>query len=184
MTGNTAAVDAKLMQVAALLDSDPRAAANEAAKILADHPGHPVATLLLGTARRSLGDPSAASAFRDLAANQPDSALIQLELGQTLRKEGKSSEALAALERAVELEPNLAEAWREISLIQAERDTQACDTAYDHYTRLADPEKRVAEASAAYSLFRLDAAESLLQRQLKQNPDDVVVLRLSAAVAA
>jgi len=185
LTGDTAAVDAKLMQVAALLDSDPRAAADEAAKILTDHPGHPVATLLLGTARRSLGDPSAASAFRDLAANQPDSALIQLELGQTLRKEGKSSEALAALQRAVELEPNLAEAWREISSIQAERgDTQACDTAYDHYTRLADPEKRVAEASAAYSLFRLDAAESLLQRQLKQNPDDVVALRLSAAVAA
>src|SRR4051812_8130783 len=138
LTVDTAAVDAKLMQVAALLDSDPRAAADEAAKILANHPGHPVATLLLGTARRSLGDPGAASAFRDLAANQPDSALIQLELGQTLRKEGKSSEALAALQRAVELEPNLAEAWREISLIQAERgDTHACDTAYDRYTRLA-----------------------------------------------
>src|SRR4051794_15559895 len=103
LSGDTTAVDAKLMQVAALLDSDPQAAAHEAAKILADHPGHPVATLLLGTARRSLGDPGAVSAFRELASNQPDSALIQLELGQTLRKEGKSSEALAAFQRAVEL---------------------------------------------------------------------------------
>src|SRR4051812_30830761 len=110
LTGESAAVDAKLMQTAALLDSDPRAAADAAAKILVEHPGHPVATLLLGTARRSLGDPSAETAFRDLASTQPDSALIQLELGRTLRKEGKEAAALAALQRAVDLEPNLAEA--------------------------------------------------------------------------
>ena len=119
LTGASAAVDAKLMKIAALLDSDPRAAAEAAAQILAEHPGHPVATLLLGTARRSLGDPSAESAFRDLARSQPDSALIQLELGQTLRKEGKQAEALVALQRAVDLEPNLAEAWREISMVHA-----------------------------------------------------------------
>src|SRR3569833_495008 len=104
LTGESVAVDAQLMQIAALLDSDPQAAADGAARILAEHPGHVVATLLLGTARRSLGDPSAESAFRDLASTQPDSALIQLELGQTLRKEGKQAEALAALARAVDLE--------------------------------------------------------------------------------
>jgi len=185
LTGESAAVDAKLMQIAALLDSDPRAAADAAARILAEHPGHPVATLLLGTARRSLGDPSAESAFRDLASTQPDSALIQLELGQTLRKEGKQAEALAALQRAVELEPNLAEAWREISFIQAARgDTAACDTAYDNYVRLADLEKHVGEATAAYTLSRLDEAESLVQRHLKKDPNDVVALRVLAAVAA
>jgi len=185
LTGESAAVDARLMQVAALLDSDPRAAADAAAKILAEHPGHPVATLLLGTAHRSLGDPSAATAFRDLAATQPDSALIQLELGQTLRKEGKNADALIALQKAVELEPDLAEAWREISMIQAARgDAAACDTAYDHYTRLADPEKHIAEAAAAFSLFRLDAAESLARKHLKRDPEDVVALRMLAAIAA
>ena len=184
MTGDSAAVDAKLMQVAALLDSDPSAAAHEAAKILAEHPGHPVATLLLATARRSLGDPSAESAFRDLASTQPDSALIQLELGQTLRKEGKQAEALDALQRAVDLEPNLAEAWRELSMIHAMRsDSAACDTAYDNYVRLADPEKHLAEATAAYTLSRLDEAENLAQRHLKRDPHDVVALRVLAAVA-
>jgi tetratricopeptide (TPR) repeat protein len=184
LTGESAAVDAKLMQIAALLDSNPRAAAAEAAKILAEHPGHPVATLLLGTARRSLGDPAAESTFRDLAQTQPDSALIQLELGQTLRKQGKQAEALTALQRAVDLEPNLAEAWREISMLHAARgDTAACDTTYDNFVWLGDVEKHVAEATAAYTLSRLDEAESLVQRHLKKNPDDVVALRVLAAVA-
>jgi len=185
LTGESAAVDSKLMQIAALLDSDPRAAADKAAQILAEYPGHPVATLLLGTARRSFGDPGAETAFRDLATAQPDSALIQLELGRTLRTQGNEADALVALSRAVELEPNLAEGWRELAAVHAARgDPTSCDTAYDNYVRLAAPEKRLAEAAAALTTFRLDAAESLLQRQLQKDPEDVVALRLLAQVAA
>jgi len=60
-----------------------------AAEILKEHPGHPVATLLLGTARRSFGDPGAEAAFVELAAVQPDSALAQFELGRTLVSQGR-----------------------------------------------------------------------------------------------
>src|ERR1700730_17765013 len=101
LAGAGAAVDMKLMQVAALLDSDPRAAAREAAEILKEHPGHPVATLLLGTARRSSGDPGAEAGFVELAAVRPDSALAQFELGRTLVSQGRDADALAALTRAV-----------------------------------------------------------------------------------
>src|ERR1700681_4980428 len=101
------------MRVAALLDSDPPAAAREAAEILKEHPGDTTATLLLGTARRTLGAPQAPASFAELAAAQPDSAPVQLELGRTLAAQGQSEQALSALSEAVRLQPDLAEAWGE-----------------------------------------------------------------------
>ena len=181
-----AAIDLRLMRVAALLDSDPPAAAREAAEILKAHPGHPAATLLLGTAQRSCGDPQAAAAvFAHLAAAQPDSALIQLELGRTLAAQGRDTDALTALTRAVELEPDLAEAWRELSATHAARgDTAACDVAYAHFNRLALPSQHLAEAGVALANNRLAAAESLLRRQLAHSPQDVAAMRMLAQIAA
>ncbi len=181
-----AAIDLRLMRVAALLDSDPPAAAREAAEILKAHPGHPAATLLLGTAQRSCGDPQAAAAvFAHLAAAQPDSALIQLELGRTLAAQGREADALTALTRAVELEPDLAEAWRELSATYAARgDTAACDIAYARFNRLALPSQHLAEAGVALANNRLGAAESLLRRQLAHSPQDVAAMRMLAQIAA
>ncbi|MGH8138405.1 MAG: tetratricopeptide repeat-containing sulfotransferase family protein [Steroidobacteraceae bacterium] len=185
MTRAGAAVDIKLVRVASLLDSDPRAAAREAEQVLQEHPGHPVATLLLGTARRSFGDPGAQAAFEQLAAAQPHSPLVQLELGRTFVAQGRDTEGLAALTRAVELSPNLAEAWRDLSAVLASRgDTKGCDVAFAHYSRLAAPERRLSEAAAALATFRLDAAEALLRRHLGQEPQDAVALRMLARVAA
>ncbi|HXP64535.1 MAG TPA: tetratricopeptide repeat protein, partial [Steroidobacteraceae bacterium] len=146
----TMAVDARLMRAAALLETNPAAAALEAAEILKEHPGHPAAMMLLGTARRGTGSPDAAASFSELAAAQPDSAPVQLELGRTLSIQGRDAEALSALTRAVELEPNLAEAWRELAALHARKgDADACDVAYSHFTRLAPPEQHLVEAHAA-----------------------------------
>lgn len=185
LAGTDAAVDFKLMQIAGLLDSDPSAAIREAAKVLEQHPGHPVATLLLGTARRSCGDTQAITAFEELAAAQPDSALIQLELGRTLAAQGNAEAALAALRRAVELEPNLAEAWRELAaLLAACGDLNGCDVAYANFARLAPPERHLTEAGSALANHRLGAAESLLRRQLAQAPRDAAAMRMLAEVEA
>ena len=179
------AVDARLMRAAALLETDPAAAALEATEILKEHPGHTAALLLLGTARRGTGSPEAAASFRELAAAHPNSAPIHLELGQTLAIEGRDADALEALKRAVELEPNLAQAWRELAALRAKRgDADACDVAYAHFTRLAAPEQHLAEAHAALANHRLGAAEVLLQRQLAQNSQDPQALRMLAEIAA
>src|ERR1700761_9463409 len=143
----TMAVDARLMRAAALLDTNPAGAALEAAEILKEHPGHPAAMMLLGAARRGTGSPEAAASFSELAAVQPNSATVQLELGRTLSLQGRDSEALTALRRAAELEPNLADAWRELSALYARNgDADACDIAYAHFARLASPEQHLAEA--------------------------------------
>jgi predicted Zn-dependent protease len=186
MDAGGAAIDAKLMRVAALLDTDPATAAREAAQILKDHPGHTAATLLLGTALSSSGDSAlATSAFAGLAAAQPDSALIQLELGRALAAQGQDIPALKALTRAVDLEPNLAEAWRALaSLHAAQGDDKNCDVAYANYCRLAPPEHHLGEVAMALANRRFGAAEELLRRRLAAEPHDVAAMRMLAAIAA
>ncbi|MGP8032792.1 MAG: tetratricopeptide repeat protein, partial [Steroidobacteraceae bacterium] len=105
---STSELDLELVRAATLLESDPAAAARAAAAILASHPGHEAATLLLGTARRRSGDAQAAGeVLGTLAAGQPAVAVVQLELSRALHAQGRDGEALAALERALELQPDL-----------------------------------------------------------------------------
>src|SRR5262249_32021036 len=113
--------------------------------------------LLLGTAHRSAGNlESATQAFSDLAALPPQSPVARLELGRTLAAQGREAEALEALQRTVELEPNLAEAWCELSLLYASRgDTKACDLAYADFVRLTLPEQHLGEAAGALAIGRL-----------------------------
>jgi tetratricopeptide (TPR) repeat protein len=178
--------DLALTRVASLLDSDPAAAAREAARILQAHPGHAGALLLLAAAHRKCGDPQAAVAeFSALASAQPGSAVIRLELGRALRAAGCDSAAREEFARAVELAPALAEAWRELSLLHAAcGETAACDAAYARFERAALEEARLAEAATALANGRLDAAETLLQAALKLSGEDALALRLLAQVAA
>jgi predicted Zn-dependent protease len=174
------------MQAAQLLDSDPPAAAREAAEILKEHPGHAAATLLLGTALRHSGDHSrATAAFAQFASAQPDSPLARLELGRTLASQGRSLEAMVAFQHAVQTEPNFADAWREIAALHATRgDPIACDRAYANFVRLAQPERHLAEAGAALANKRFAAASELLQRRLAEDPQDVAAMCMLAEVEA
>jgi tetratricopeptide (TPR) repeat protein len=180
-------VDLRLIRVASLLESDPAQAAREAAQILRVHGANPAALLLLAAAHRVSGDTQAAVAeLGELAAARPDSAVIRLELGRALRAAGRDAEARVALERALEQTPDLAEGWRELSLIYAAcGDAAACDAAYARFEKLSPPEEtRLSEAAAALAGERLDAAERLLKRTLASSPQDVAALRLLAATAA
>jgi len=179
-------VDFTLIRVASLLESDPRAAAREAARIVHAHPGHAAAALLLGTAHRASGETQAAVAeFTALAEAQPESAVIRLELGRALRATGNDAAARLALERAVELAPGLGEAWRELSLLHAACGASAaCDAAYARYRSLAAEDTRLQEAVHALANARLGAAESLLKRVLQHSPENVDALRLLAQVAS
>ena len=178
-------IDLELTRAASLLDRDPVAAARIAARILEEHPQHPTATLLLGTARRASGDPRAAVTLAALALAEPNSAPIQLESGRALAAAGRDAQALAAFEHAVRLEPDLADAWRELASLHAARgDTLECDRAFARYGQLAGMERHLGEAAAALDAHRLATAESLLRRRLAQMPNDAAALRLLASVLA
>lgn len=180
-----AEVDLKLLRAASLLDTDPAAAARAAAEILRACPGHHAATLLLGNAQRRTGAAAAAtSAFSALAAAQPDSAVVQLELARALHGQGLADQALASYQRALELQPDLAEAWRELSALQAERGSDAaCDAAFARYSALVAEDAHLHEAAAALAQHRLSAAEALLQNALTRQPHDWAALRMLAHVA-
>jgi tetratricopeptide (TPR) repeat protein len=179
-------VDFTVVRVASLMESDPAAAAREAARIVRAHPGHAAAALLLGTALRACGDTEAAAAeLSALAEARPDSAVIRLELGRALRRSGRDSEARLALERAVELAPDLGEGWRELSLLYAAcGECAACDAAYARFKSLVAEDAGLNEAAAAVATARFPAAEGLLKRVLERSPEHVEALRMLGRVAA
>ena len=180
------AIDVTLLRVAALLESDPAAAARAAAELVRAAPGHKAAVLLLGTAQRRCGDARAATdTLVGLAAAQPASAAIRLELARALISQGDPQGAREALERAVQLEPGLAEGWRELSLLHAARGAwRECDVAWARYAGLTHDEARLREAVAAIAQGRLEYASAVLERELARNRADVVALRLKAQIAA
>lgn len=179
---SSAAADLELMRASMLLASDPAAAARRAGGILAGHPDHQAAKLLLAAACRRIGD--AATAIRlleSLAAADPGSAVLQLELGRAQAAGGDVAAAAAAFARATDIDSGLADAWRELAAARfAALDTAGGDAAYGRYTALAQDPPELSDAKAALSSDRLDAAESLLRARLREAPDDVVAMRLLA----
>jgi tetratricopeptide (TPR) repeat protein len=174
------------MRASMLLETDPAAAANHAGAVLQGHPGHDAASLLLSAACRRLGNSSGAiGTMEALARAQPASALVQLELGRTYAACARSNDAKAALERAVGLDSSLADAWRELSEQRLQHgETASADAAYTQYRRLATDPPDLAEAYAALDQGRLETAEGLARRRLREGTNEVAAFTLLAAIAS
>jgi tetratricopeptide (TPR) repeat protein len=181
----SASIDLELMRASMLLESDPAAAARLATGILEGAPGNEEASLLLATACRRLGDPATATAvLESLAHAHPASPVMQLELGRVHAAAGRRPEALAALQRAVELDAALLDGWRELATQRfLAGDTLAGDSAYAKYRELLPFSPELREASDALADGRLGAAEAVLRSRLQRTPGDVESLWLLAGVA-
>jgi Flp pilus assembly protein TadD len=96
-----------------LLDRDPALAREQAEAILEAMPRHAATTVVLASAHRLGGDPNQALAVvAPLARALPTMVSAQIELGLTLADLGRTTEAVAAFQRAVVQEPRAVEAWR------------------------------------------------------------------------
>jgi tetratricopeptide (TPR) repeat protein len=182
---SSASADIDLMRASMLLDANPAAAAASASAILGSYPQHEGARLLLAAARRRLGDSAAATtAMESLAAAHPNSAVMQLEVGRTYAAAGRGPESTAAFKRAVELDPNLADGWRELAAQHfLAGDTVSGDVAYARYDELAPDPPELIDTLVALKAHRLDAADALLRQQLQRTPGNPDALRLLATVA-
>jgi tetratricopeptide (TPR) repeat protein len=120
-----------------------------------------------------------------LAAAQPNWAAAHYERGLALGDAGRPEAALAALRRAVELKPNLPDAWRAIAdhLIVA-GDAQGADAAYAQHIKASTQDPRLLNPALALVEGKIAQAEVLLRSHLKQHPTDVAALRMLAEVAA
>jgi tetratricopeptide (TPR) repeat protein len=174
-----------LQHAARLLQRDPLLASEQAEEILKVVPGHPGATLLLGSARRAAGNSQAALAvLQPLIATQPAWAAAHYELGMTLSDLDRHEEALTALRRAVELRPDLPDAWREIGDRLAVRgDSEGAHAAYARHIKASTKDPRLMSAAAALSENQIPKAELLLREHLKKYPTDVAAIRMLAEVA-
>jgi tetratricopeptide (TPR) repeat protein len=174
-----------LQHAARLLDREPLLAAEQAVEILKVFPEHPGATLLLGSARRAGGNPAAALAvLQPLVAAHPTWAAAHYELGMTLSDLEWHDDALSALRRAVELRPDLPDAWREIGDRLAIRgDTEGAHDAYAQHIKASTKDPRLMSAAAALAENQIPKAELLLREHLKKYPTDVAAIRMLAEVA-
>jgi tetratricopeptide (TPR) repeat protein len=184
--GPVGTVEVALGHAARLLATDPAMAAEQATEILKVVPEQPQAMLLLGIARRKAGDLQAATEVLDaLTTKQPNWAAAHYELGLTLGADRKGDAAVTALRRAVELKPDLGDAWRALGdHLTAIGDGQGADEAYARHIRFSSQNPRLLEAGAALCDNRIAVAEALLREHLKQFPTDVAAIRMLAEVAA
>jgi tetratricopeptide (TPR) repeat protein len=169
-----------------LLASAPQLAAEQATEILKVVPQHPAATVLLASARRRMGDAAAALQLLDaIVKAHPDWAVAHYEIGLARGALRQGEAAVAALRRAVELRPNLGDAWRALAdHLHATGDTEAADAAYAQHLKFSTTDPRLLEAAMALVENRIAPAEALLRAHLKQFPTDIAAIRMLAEVAA
>jgi predicted Zn-dependent protease len=179
-------VDVALAHASRLLDTDPMLAAEQATEILQSVPKHPLATLILGIARRACGDaPGALELLGPLAEAQPGSAATHHELGLALATVGSHEAAVAALRRAVALKPDLTDAWRALGdQLTVLGNGPEADAAYARHIKSSTRDPRLMQAALALCENRLAIAEAQLREHLKAHPTDVVAIRMFAEVAA
>jgi tetratricopeptide (TPR) repeat protein len=182
----TGTIDTALAHAERLLRADPRLAAEQAGEILKVAPQHPRAQLLLGVARRALGDTQGAlEVFQSLVKAQPKWALAHFDLGLALADANQPGAALTAWRRAVALKPNLPDAWRAIAdHLTAIGDADGADVAYAQHIKASTHDPRLLVAASALVEGRIPQAELLLRDHLRQFPNDVAAMRMLAEVAA
>jgi tetratricopeptide (TPR) repeat protein len=189
MTGSTDPVgtlEVALAHTARLLETEPALAAEQATEILKAVPSHPLATLMLGTANRTMGAADAALAVLEpLLKAHPNWAAAHCELGLALGAAGRGDAAIEALRRAVALKPDIPAAWRALGdHLTATEDAQGADDAYAQSVKFSTRDPRLMEAAACLCEGRIAPAEALLRDHLKRNPTDVAAIRMLAEVAA
>jgi Flp pilus assembly protein TadD len=180
-----ASLDVALDHASRLLGSDPALAGRQAEEILRVVDGHPAAQLILAASLRLTGRPAEAVALLEtLTRAQPQAPLVHYEHGLALGRLGRGEAAVAALRRAVALQPTLARAWLALAdHLRAMGDSEGADAAQLAHVRHSVRDPALLEAGEALAAGRLPEAEVRLKARLKQQPTDVAAMRMLAELA-
>jgi len=165
---------------ARLLDANPREAERLARQAWSGGVMDPRVALILGSARRRLGDYAGARALLEpLAAAFPRAVNTQFELGATFTGLGDLQRAKAAFRTVLGLKPDHTEAWRKLGrILFQEGDAAGADRAFAEAERASVTDPRLRSAVEALSRGDFASAETRLRSALKEGPDNAAALRL------
>jgi tetratricopeptide (TPR) repeat protein len=126
----------------------------------------------------------AGQCLREAIALAPTFAKPHEDLGYLLIQEKKPEEAIVALERATRLDPKLEGAWLSLgkALSMLGRGADA-DQAFERAFELAPLRRLMALGAEHQKEGRLEEAEQLYRRVLRQQPEHVDALRLLGQIA-
>jgi len=172
-------------RTAQLVDTDPLLAIEQTQEILKAIPNHPPALFYLAMAKRRSGDPEGAlEVLAPLLNAQHKWAAAWYEQGVALGDAGRGDEAIEALLKAVEFQPEHPEAWRVLAdHLMATGDTEGGDAAYARHVRCSTRDPVLQEAAAAMVTKDVATAERILKKHLQRKPTDVPAIRMLAEVA-
>ena len=150
-----------------------------------DNPGNSEASVILGAARRRLGDAhDAVAILSPLVARQPRSPALRYELGLALGAAGDHYAAIAMLSEVTKLAPRQPDGW---SALGGEKfavgDRAGSEAAYAQALIVSVGKPDFGRAVAAFRDGRFEEANDALVAALNKEPDDVRALKLLAEVA-
>jgi tetratricopeptide (TPR) repeat protein len=122
--------------------------------------------------------------LRHVIESAPTFAKPREDLGYLLVQQGRAADALPFLERATHLDPKLENAWFALgkALALLGRGAEA-DVAFERCFALSPAKRLMALAAEHQKEGRLEEAERLYRRILRQDPKNVDALRLLALIA-
>jgi len=179
-------VQTALKHAVSLLNRDPVLARGQAEEILKVHPELDAARQVAGVACRLLGEPfQALAVIEPLTKRYNDSPDVLHEFGMCLGAAGRGDEAIDVLQRAVEIDPAHAGAWRTLGdQLSAAGRTADAEDAYEHHLTLATRHPELRNAAVFLRKGNLANAERLTREVLRKDPTDVVAIRMLATIGA
>jgi Flp pilus assembly protein TadD len=173
-----------LSEIAQHLRVDAKAAAAKANEFLKQYPGQRQALALLVSAHRLAGDIAGArTALLQMAEAQPGLAAVHYELGLLLNEAGEHENAIAALSRAITLEPRYVQAWRALGDALAEAgDAAEANKAYARRIQFTAARLKRLENAVSGEHGGLSRAEQMLRARLARDPTDISALVLLGRV--
>lgn len=173
-----------LRRAAALIESDPALAEQQAREILKPFPNEINALALLGAALRLQRKiQPALEVLQKAIKRDPKLGLARQEIGMTLLAAGRGAEAVDHLRKAVKILPDSPVAWKALAdALTAQGETEESRKARRQLLAVSVKNPELLKAADFLYEGRLAKAEAICREVLKQDPIDVSAIRMLANI--
>ena len=177
-------VEAALKNAADLLAHDPKLAEEQALEILKVYPDTVTAKRILASAYRLQKMPQKGlDVLEPLLAENENSPDFLHDIALCLSAVGRGDEALEALQKAIEIDPQHAPSWDSLGhQLAVAGDEQGSRDAFRRHFELSTPHQELVEASRLLRDGKQGKAEQLVRDLLKKHPADVSAIKMLADI--